>query len=118
MECEDVIPRLNNYDSFLRDNSGAQATIIFYEGKYSNGRNPRQGEARARVTLIKNYLVRVRGTKEGNIVIVDGGYREEFMVQLYACPKGFTPTPNLTIEGIKFMDGKTSKHEDIWSCLE
>src|SRR5690349_20991701 len=66
--CEDVIPRLDNYDDSLRSNPDAQATIIVYEGKYSKGRNPRQGEARARAARIKDYLVRVRGVDAGRIV--------------------------------------------------
>lgn len=119
VNCEDLSARLDNFAVTLANEPVAQATIIVYEGDYRRGRKPRFGEAQAYAARIKDYLVNHRGVDSNRITIVDGGVREEFTVQLYACPVNLNPTPYPTLEllDIKFRRGKIYKREYRWSCL-
>jgi hypothetical protein len=59
---------------------------------------PRRGEAEDRVARLKPYLVETRGIDPQRIVIVNGGYRENWMAELWIVPRGTNPpqpTPTL-----------------------
>lgn len=63
------------------------------------GRRARAGEAQARAECAKNYLVNERGIEARRIVAMDGGYREEFTVDLYLVPRGAAgPTATPTVD--------------------
>jgi hypothetical protein len=119
LNCEDLQARLDNFSVTLGELSEAQATIMVYEGRYRGGRNPRRGEALARAARIKDYLVNYRGVKPERVVIRDGGYRNEFTVELYLCPRGVVPAadPSLQRKDIKFSKGRIRAREFKWSCL-
>jgi hypothetical protein len=118
--CEDELARLDNFAVQLQNELDTQGYIIFYEGrrygycyKYRS-RIPRRGEAEARVARIKPYLVETRGFDAKRIVVINGGYREEWMAELWIVPKGGNPpkpTPTLTEKDIKFRRGKIPKGE-------
>lgn len=118
--CEDELARLDNFAVQLRNEPDAQGYIIFYEGrrygycyKY-RPRIPRRGEAEARVARIKPYLVETRGFDSSRLIVINGGYREEWMAELWIVPKGANPpkpTPTLTKKDIKFRRGKIPKGE-------
>ncbi|HEX8847192.1 MAG TPA: hypothetical protein VF791_21285 [Pyrinomonadaceae bacterium] len=120
INCEDLSARLDNFSVALQTAPDSQATIIIYEGKYRRGQNPRRGEALANAARIKDYLVNNRGLSAQRIVLVNGGHRADFTVQLFVCPRGVTPTASSTVGAnvIKFRKGKVSKREYKWSCLE
>lgn len=47
----------------------------------------------------KNYLVEARGIDPRRVIVIEGGRREDFIVELWLVPKGAVapvPTPNLT----------------------
>ena len=122
--CEDELARLDNFAVQLQSETDAQGYIIFYEGRrygYCNKyrpRIPRRGEAQARVERIKPYLVETRGFNAHRIVVVNGGYREEWMAELWIVPKGADPpklTPTLAEKDIKFRKGKMPKGE--YRCM-
>jgi hypothetical protein len=122
--CEDELARLDNFAVQLQNEPDAQGYIIFYEGrrygycyKY-RPRIPRRGEAKARVARIKPYLVETRGFDANRIVVINGGYREEWTAELWIVPKGANPpkpTPTLTEKDIKFRRGKIPKGE--YGCM-
>jgi hypothetical protein len=120
VNCEDLSARLDNFNVALQNEPDTQAIIVFYEGKDGKGRNPRRGEARAKAARMRDYLVTNRGASAGRIVLLDGGYREEFGVKLYICPRGVgqMPLPTKELKAIKFRKGKIAKREYKWTCLE
>jgi hypothetical protein len=123
LNCEDLQARLDAYSARLYDAPTAQGYIVVYEGRYRNGRNPRRGELRAKAARIKDYLVNYRGLKSERAVIIDGGYRESFTVELYLCPPGVPataiahPVETSQSKDIKFRRGRIKKSEYKWSCL-
>jgi hypothetical protein len=71
------------------------------------GRKGRRGEATARCERAKSYLVNRRGFDPDRIVLVDGGFREDLMVELWMMPPGMKPPLNPTVAPgeVQFTDG-------------
>ena len=123
--CEDEKARLDNFAVHLQNEPEAQGYIIFYEGRrYSSchsrrARIPRRGEAGARAARMKPYLTDARGLDAKRVIIINGGYREEWTAELWIMPKGAEPpkpTPTLEAKDIKFRRGKIAKRE--YECME
>lgn len=75
---------LKNLAAELRaSNSGTQGYIIAYAGKRAS-----HGEAQARANRAKDYLVKAQGIAATRIVAIDGGYRDEAIVELWIRPLG------------------------------
>ena len=77
---------LDSFAEQLQRYASTQAYIMVYAG-----RRARVGEAEARAKRAKEYLIRGRGIEAGRIFTVDGGHREELMVELYLVPLGARP---------------------------
>ena len=123
--CDDEKARLDNFAIQLLKEPESQGYIIFYEGRRyeycykRRPRIPRRGEAQARVARMKPYLVDLRGFNDKPIVVMNGGYREEWMTELWIVPKRANPpqpNPTLQAKDIKFRKGKIPKGE-YW-CIE
>jgi hypothetical protein len=122
--CEDEKAHLDNFAVHLQNEPESQGYIIFYEGRHYGycykyrPRMPRRGEAEARAARIKPYLVEMRGIDSNRIVVVNGGYREEWMAEFWIVPKGSTtpkPTPTLQPKDVRFRKGKIPK--GAYACL-
>ncbi|HEV3470472.1 MAG TPA: hypothetical protein VG148_14210 [Pyrinomonadaceae bacterium] len=83
---EDEKARLDNFAIELQNDPTAQGYVIAY-----GGRRARPGEARRRADRAKEYLAAVRGIDASRVVVVDGGFREDLTVVLWALPQGATP---------------------------
>lgn len=73
----------------------SKAYIIAY-----GGRKTEPGKARRYAVRAKNYLVNYRGIVPQRIVAVDGGRREEFVVEVWLVPKDAKPpepSPTITV---------------------
>lgn len=78
----------------LQNTPDMQGFIIVYAR-----RRARAGEAKARAERAKKYLVNERGIESRRILTMDGGHREELMVELYLGPRGAAaPTPVPTVD--------------------
>jgi hypothetical protein len=75
--------RLDNLVLQLRNESSAVAHIIAY-----GGRRTCLGEAQARASRAKNYLVNERGVEFSRVIWRDGSYRENLEVEIYIFPRG------------------------------
>jgi hypothetical protein len=85
---------LDNFAITLMDEQNRKGYIIAYAGKRA-----RVGEARGRAERAKNYLVNVRRFEAERLYPIDGGYREEAIVELYVIPPGgCVPTPLPTVD--------------------
>jgi hypothetical protein len=120
--CDDEKARLDNFAIQLQNNPESQGYIIFYGGRRHNypychsARQslPRRGEAEARVARLKPYLVNSRGLDPKRIVVINGGYRESWMAELWIVPKGAdapTTTPTVQPQEIRFRKSRIKKRD-------
>jgi len=117
INCEDEMARLDNLAIQLQNDPQAKAVIIFYGGKLFRGKLPRRGEAAARAARLKPYLVERRGIPADRVVVIDGGYAEEWHVDVWVLPKEIAnPSPYSTIpaDQIKFRNGKVNPR--VYRC--
>jgi hypothetical protein len=99
--------RLDNFAIELQNDPLAQGYIICYGGKVG-----RAGEAQRRCYRAMSYINRQRGIEASRIVTVDGGYKEELNVELWAVPSGATPpvgSPTVDPREVRFIKGKPKK---------
>lgn len=114
INCEDEYARLDNFVIHLQNTPSAQGYIIFYGGRRFRGRLPRKGESAARAGRMKPYMVNRRGIPAERVVVINGGYQEDFLVELWIVPAGaLPPEPHSTVPAskIKFRKGKVSKRQ-------
>ncbi len=112
--CEDEMARLDNFAVQLQNEPTAKGLIIFYGGRRFRGRLPKRGEAVARASRMKPYLVERRGIPANQVIVIDGGYSEEWHVVLWIVPAGAslpTPQPSITSKAIKFRKGKVNPRD-------
>lgn len=87
---------LEDFCKELLKEPDAKAYIIAY-----GGRGDTPGKAQRYALRAKNYLVEARGIDPARIVSIDGGRREEFIVELWLVPGGVRPPqpePTMTVE--------------------
>jgi hypothetical protein len=114
INCEDEMARLDNFALQLQNEPSTKGVVIFYGGRRFKGRLPKRGEAAARAARLKPYLVEKRGIPTDRVIVIDGGYREEFQVELWVIPANImAPSPNPTIpaKDIKFQKGKATERQ-------
>ena len=124
--CSDVKARLDNFATHLLKDPMARGYIIFYEGRrYASCDNPRpqiprRGEGQARAERMVAYLLDTHSDIGGiPIVLVTGGYREEWAAELWIVPnmnKPPMPTQTLEAKEVKYRKGKLSERE--YECMK
>jgi len=111
INCEDEYARLDNFAIQLQHEPQAKGVIIFYGGKTFRGKLPRRGEAEARATRLKPYLVRRRGIPAQQVIVINGGYANEWHAKLWIVPRGAnmpSPDAGVPIKEVKFRKGKAN----------
>lgn len=109
INCESEMAHLDNLAVTLQNEMSSKAVIIFYGGRRFRGRLPKRGEAAARAARLKPYLVERRGIPADRVIVIDGGFAEEWRVDFWVFPQEVSnPSPNPTIpaDQIKFGKGK------------
>lgn len=135
VSCDNTKGYLDYLYGELYKNPTAEAYIIYYGGRsYLNnidsGRGlyrrrrlfPKHGEAEARVSYWKPYLINTRDVEASRIEVICGSYRERPDVELWVVPAGAQPpqaSPTLSVNRIKFRRGKPKNREmfgesDCW----
>jgi hypothetical protein len=112
--CDEEKQRLESFALELQKNPDASAYLMFYGGRsYSScwydyprhrPRLPYKGEAEARSTMAKPYLVHL-GVEPERFVVVNGGYRQSWTMELWIVPYGAAepaPAPQFRLDEIKF----------------
>ncbi len=133
LNCEEILLRSDFLLNELNKNSASIAYIVFYEGKHSqyfyNKKtkksdsklvNPRRGEARNKAESIILYLTKWQKLSKEKLVLINGGYRESYGVELWIARKSKEqpkPTPDLQEKDIKFRKGKAPKVRDCNSFM-
>lgn len=86
--------RLDNLAIELQKNKPTfVAYLIFYAGRVSCA-----VEIQARAIRARNYLVNKHDVRADRVIWVDGGYRDDFTVEVWAWPRDVdAPTPSPTL---------------------
>jgi hypothetical protein len=87
IKFEDEKARLDNFAIQLQNEPDFKGYIIVYAGRRSYF-----GEARSRADKAANYLFETRDVPRDKLETIDGGFREEFTVELRIQPKD-SPAP-------------------------
>jgi hypothetical protein len=129
--CDDIKSLLDFAHGELDKNQSAKLHIVYYGGKTYNNQIwneklkgydqkyllPKRGEAKARVSFWEPYLVDTRRIDRLRIEVIDGGYREKPVVEMWIVPPGAkppVPTPALKERDIRFRKGKP-KWRDMYA---
>ena len=104
---EDVEARLDSFMIQLQNmNEGAphyRGFIIVYAGQSAHA-----AEASTTAECSKNYLVKVRKADPETVIVADGGYRDEFIVELYIIPNDAYPPmllPTVSPKKVEILPG-------------
>lgn len=114
INCEDEMARLDNFAVNLQNEPSTIGVIVFYGGRRFRGRLQRRGEAAMRAGRLKPYLVNRRGLAADRVKVINGGYAEEWHVDLWIIPPGVTlpePSPTVPAREIKFRKGKATPRQ-------
>ncbi len=116
--CEDYLARADAMEITQANNPNSKIYIFVYEGKlkksiYEKGKDvhyrwvfPQFGLANETIKTIKSRLI-WRKVPIKNYVFVNGGFRENFTVELWLAPNGAeSPKPTPTLEKMKYRKGK------------
>ena len=104
---EDEKARLDNFAIELQNYPQGKGHITCYGGRIG-----RVGEARRRCERAKKYLSGYRHIPAEQIMLVDGGYREDLTVVLWVVPPGATPpppSPTVDAREVRFIKGKKKR---------
>ena len=114
IKCEDEMAHLDNFAVHLQNGPANKGVIIFYGGRRFRGRLPKRGEAAARAARLKPDLVRRRGIPTDQVIVIDGGYAEEWSVEVWVVPPGSSmpiPRPTIPVGEIKFRKGRANPRD-------
>jgi hypothetical protein len=109
VNCEDEMARLDNFAVQLKSIPASTGYIIVY-----GGRNGRRGEARARASRIRSYVVKSRGLDPYIVKTVDGGYMDQLTVDLWIAAPGAdepVPAPTVRPQDVRFKKGRIKRSE-------
>jgi len=99
--------RLNAFAVQLREQPGTQGFVLAYGGRRGYAR-----EAQKLATDSQEYLVRTLGIEPGRIVAVDGGVKENLIVDLWIVPTGSVrPVPDPTVNPTEVTIIKPAKRK-------
>lgn len=100
----------------------AKFYVVYYEGKklehfvfnqktrkYDRFTEPVRGYAVSKAQEITLYLNTVYKPKKGQVVLIDGGFREELLLELWTAPENAAPPklmPTVSEKDMKFKKGK------------
>ncbi|HLM01862.1 MAG TPA: hypothetical protein VK400_12465 [Pyrinomonadaceae bacterium] len=128
--CSQVLGYVLSAMAEIRKTPGAKLYVIYYEGKLVSSiwnnklirydykySNPKRGEALRRAKEVRLTVKDVKfsnGAKfsEGDVILLSGGFREEFVIELWSVAENAEPprpTPTLQENDIKFSKGKPFK---------
>lgn len=102
LAAKDANARLDNFAIELQNDPTAQGYVIAYGGRKSPA-----GEAMKMADSAKDYLVKKRNLDAQRVMTLDGGFREEPMIELWLVPSEATPpSPTPTVDPSEVMPAK------------
>jgi len=117
--CDEYLARAEAMIFGQASNPNSKIYVFIYEGKekrsvYNKGEMtyksvlPPRGLAKAKIDSMKKYVALKKISPE-NYVFSNGGFREDFWVEIWLVPNGAKPpTPTPTLKKIKYRKGRSS----------
>lgn len=117
--CEDMLVRVDMASNLLKASPDARLFLVYYEGKHTavhfdkNGKrltkvvNPRRLQGWSRVKEMHIRLTKSHRIPSSRVLIVNGGYRENFVVEFWQGTDKPVLTPTLERKDINFRRGKS-----------
>lgn len=108
---EDEISRLDYLGNLLRSEPNSLGYIIVY-----GGRRGRRDYAKKRAACIEDYMRRRLGFNKDRVKVINGGYREGTMVEMWIVPSGECApkaTPTVAPKEVKFTKRGKEYHCEI-----
>jgi len=106
----DEMSRLDYLDNILFEQPKAIAYIVVYGGRRGDVR----GEVNARMMCAENYMVKRRGVESTRIILINGGYREEMMTELWTSQTGGPPiSATVRRRDVKLKKGRIKNWRDL-----
>jgi hypothetical protein len=127
LACDDLIMRISLFhQEELENKPQNKLYVIYYEGqKYpvtvyddknkksvTTFKNPRFGDALNQAKEIPFYLKKLFKIPNQRVILIDGGFREWFSLEIWSVPEGAEipkATPTLERKDVKFVKGKPYK---------
>ncbi len=125
LTCGDFLNRIAGYYQWeLQNKPENKLYVIYYQGKENRSvrvynkktkkfanvlKNPIYGYALNRAKEIPIFLKDSYKVPKDRVMLVDGGYRERFGLEIWSVPDGSEPpkaTPTLTRKDVKLVKGK------------
>jgi hypothetical protein len=107
---EDYSARLDNIAIELQNDPTAQGYFIFY-----NGRKSLPGAALRYMKRLRNYMEQARGLDASRLTVLEGGRRDEILIQFWLSPSGVAaPVPSPAVSEQPESTG--SYLYDVYSC--
>ena len=118
VNCDEYLARMDAVIIAQANNPNSQIYVFVYEGKekrgfYKNDKMvwlkpslPPSGLAKAKIDSMKEYIKKWKKRPVENYVFVNGGFREEFQVEIWLVPPGAEPpTPTPTLQKMEYRKG-------------
>ena len=96
---------LDLFANALHDEPNSIGYIFVY-----GARRGRRNDVTRRIECIKSYLLQRRGISADSLRVINGGYRERVMIELWVAPGGsLAPVPRPTVrpKNVRFKRGGT-----------
>lgn len=116
ISCDDYLARMQLVFNTAKENPNSLIYVIIYDGKiidpsYTKGGDrvfyPTSDSIRAKIGSIRKLMALYK-VKTRNIRLVNGGYRDEPVVEVWKVPPGASaPTPTPTVTKMKFRKGRS-----------
>lgn len=124
--CGDFLARMQALLNEKESTSNSKIYVLYYEGKHevfknadTKIQNPRFGDALSRAKEVNLVLKKEWRIQSDEVVLIDGGYREFFTLELWIVPYNSqppNPTPTLQKKDIKFRKGLPYRTRDLSKC--
>lgn len=106
LPCADELARVENYANELRELGDALAVVVIYAGRSDTKR----GEVMARLFAIRDRLTKYGSIEGSRIVLFNGGFREEFEIELWIIPSiGRSSASSLAVPTVEPADAKLKR---------
>lgn len=120
LDCENLMAAVDIAAQQFANSEYKKIYFVYYEGdlfdhNLQKVRHPKRREAFNRVRDFSFYLMKGRKFTKDKIVIVNGGYRKEFTVEIwFVAEDNKTPelTPTLSAKDVKYSKGKPFRVKD------
>lgn len=111
VNCEDEMARLDNLAIAIQNSPDSRVYIVVYGGR----RDTKRDEVKIRSARMKRYMVENRSISPEKIEMIDGGYRETFIIELWIVPAekpAPAPRPTVNPKAVRFKKGKMERYRE------